>query len=246
MKPPRKIFSIPGVIIFSAGILLGLVLIAWSLWGQVEASLLVLRTADQGLSLHCPLMLSSTETGSVSADFNNPTAEEINPTVLAVIGKEGQSRTVSTVLTLAPGGKKSLQWQVGPADKVFGGLVLVNVFETSQRNFPTHQGSCGFTVVSFPGLTGKQMFILMFVASLIGMVAGAVLWVIGNYPWRGLIENATNASAALAVLVVLDLLLIFTGWWGLSLLCFLFSIMLIVIIVTQFILLPSSADRGGR
>ena len=246
MKPRRKKYSFPAVIIFSAGVLLGLILSGWSLWGQVEASLTVFPNGDQGLSLHCPLMLSSTETGRVSADFNNPTTEEINPTIQAVIGKGIQSRTVSNVLALAPGGTKPLQWQVGPADEVFGGLILVNVFETSQPNFSSHQGFCGSPVVSFPGLTGQQIFILMFAASLAGMVAGAILWVLGNYPWRGLIENATNASASLAVLVLLDLLLIFPAWWGLSLVTFLFSIMLIVIIITQFMLLPSAVDRGER
>ena len=86
----------------------------------------------------------------------------------------------------------------------------------------------------------------MFVTSLIGMVAGAVLWVIGNSPLRGLIGNATNACAALTVLVVLDLLLIFPGWWGLSLLLFLLTIMLVVIIFTQFMLFPTDAARGER
>jgi len=63
---------------------------------------------------------------------------------------------------------------------------------------------------------------------------------------KGLVENATNASAALAVLVFLDMLLIFPGWWGLSMLFFFLSIMLVVIIVTQFMLFPTSADRGER
>jgi hypothetical protein len=138
---------------------------------------------------------------------------------------------------------------VGPVDKVFGGLVLVNVFETSQRNFPSHQGSCGIPVwgwIPLRGLSGMQVFASMFGTSLAGMMAGAALWVIGNSRLKGLVENATNASAALAVLVFLDMLLIFPGWWGLSMLFFFLSIMLVVIIVTQFMLFPTSADRGER
>ena len=247
MKPRRKFLAIPGAIIFSAGILLGLILSGWSLWGQVEASLLVFRTGEQDIAaLRCPVMIASREAGKVSAFFDNPTGEVINPTVQAVISHAGQARMESTVLTLAPGEKKQLQWTVGPGDRVFGGLILVNVFETSQRNFPTHQGSCGIPVSSFPSLSGKQVFILMFVTSLIGMAGGAVLWVTGNPRLKGLIENATNASAALAVLVVLDMLLIFPNWWGLSLLFFLVTVMLVVIIITQFMLFPTGADRGER
>jgi len=44
----------------------------------------------------------------------------------------------------------------------------------------------------------------------------------------------------------LDMLLVFPGWWDLSLLFFLVPIMLIVFIITQFMLLPCSADRGER
>jgi hypothetical protein len=61
---------------------------------------------------------------------------------------------------------------------------------------------------------------------------------------QGLLENATNACAALAVLVVADLLLIFSNWWGLGLLVFLITLMLVVVIITQFILFPTAADRG--
>lgn len=246
MKPPRKTIYVPGAIIFSAGILLGMILIGWSLWGDVEAFVLVFHTGEQGIALHCPLMLTSTELGSVSADFTNPTVDEINPRVHAVISHTGQPRTAYTILTLEPAEKKPLQWQVGPGDTIFGGLILVNVFETSQRNFPSHQGSCGIPVLGLPGLTGEQVFILMFLTGLIGMAGGAALWVIGNGPLRGLLANATNASAVLAVLVVLDLLLIFPGWWGLSLLFFLVAVMMVVIIITQFLLFPTGADRGER
>jgi hypothetical protein len=249
MKSARKTIYIPGAILFFASVLLGLILSGWSLWAEVEASLLVFRTGDLALSLKCPLMIVSNETGRVSAYFDNPTGEEINPTLQAVIGKESQSRTESAVLPLAPGERKQYQWTVGPVDKVFGGLVLVNVFETSQRNFPSHQGSCGIPVwgwIPLRGLSGMQVFASMFGTSLAGMMAGAALWVIGNSRLKGLVENATNASAALAVLVFLDMLLIFPGWWGLSMLFFFLSIMLVVIIVTQFMLFPTSADRGER
>jgi hypothetical protein len=246
MKPARKSVFVPGGLLFFAGVLLGLALSGWSLWGEVEATLLVFRTGERVISLRCPLMLASNETGRVSAYFDNPTREEINPTIQAVIGRLGQSRTESTVLPLAPGEIKQLQWTVGPRDTVFGGLVLINVNESSQRNFSSHQGSCGIPVSSLPGLPGMRVFALLFGTSLVGMTLGASLWLIGNSRLKGLTENATNASAALAVLVFLDMLLILPRWWGLGLVFFLISIMLVVVIITQFMLFPTGADRGER
>jgi hypothetical protein len=250
MRSPRKNLYLLGAFLFSAGIVLGLILSGWSLWGQVEASLLVYPSGQPPIaSLKCPLMLASTEAGIVSAYFDNPTTEEINPTVQAVIGRIGKSRTASGVLTLAPGQRKQVQWQVFPADRVFGGLILVNLFETSQRNFSAHQSYCGIPVWGFPpnsGFSGMQMFILIFATSLVFIIAGGSLWLAGRLPLRGLVEQATNASAALAVLVFLDMLLIFPRWWGLSLFLFLLTVMLVVIIITQFMLFPTGADRGER
>ena len=237
MKPPRKNLYLPGAILFFVGILLGLILTAWSAWGQIEAYLLVFRSGELDIaSIRCPLMLNSNETGLVSATFDNPTAESISPTVFAVIGRIGQVRTETSLLTLAPGEKSLLSWKVGPGDKVFGGLILVNIFETSQRNFLTHQGSCGIPVSFLPGFSGMQEFLFTLATSLLLLIVGATLWVIGHFPLKGVIESATNAGAALAVLVVLGLSSIFPDWWGLGLFCLFASIMLIVVIVTQFML----------
>ena len=245
MKTSRKSLYIPGACIFFVGILLGLILSGWSLWAEVEASIMVFRTGDQDISnLRCPLMLASAETGTVSASFDNPTAEIINPTVQATINHVGVPRTETTVLTIAPGEKKSVQWVVGPGDKVFGGLVLINVFESSQRDFPSHQGSCGIPISSFPGLSGIQAFVLIFAFAQVAMAGGTGLWLVGHSRLKGLAANATNASVALTGFVFVDMLFIFSTWWGMGLLFFFLAIMLIVIIVTQFILFPTSADRG--
>ncbi len=237
METPKSKLAIPGLILFFIGILLGMFLNSWADWGEVEAYMLVYRSGELDIaSIRCPLMLGSAETGMVSASFDNPTAESINPTVYAVIGRIGQTRTVTTLLTLAPGEKQQLSWKVGAGDKVFGGLILVNIFETSQRNFSTHQGSCGIPVSFFSGLNGMQMFILMAATSLLGILGGAAFWLIAHFPLRGVIESATNAGIALSVFVLVGMLFILPGWWGLGLFSFFVSIMLIVVIVTQFML----------
>jgi len=248
MKKPKGKLTIPGVILFFIGILLGMALNGWADWGEVEAYMLVFRSGDQDIaSIRCPLMLGPSETGVVSASFDNPTAESISPTVYAVIGRIGQTRTVTNVLTLTPGEKSQLSWKVGPDDKVFGGLILTNIFETSQRNFSTHQGSCGIPVSFFPGLTGMHTFIFIAAASLLGILGGAALWLLGNFPLHGTIESATNAGAALAAFVLAGMVSILPDWWGLGLVCFFVAIMLIVVIVTQFMMFqPPSPTLPGK
>ena len=243
MKPHPKILSISGVLIYSMGILLGLSLCGWYVWGEVEASLLVFHTGDRGIHLLCPLMLNSTEQGSISAAFNNPTDEEIRPTVQAVISHKNIPRTENSVLTLAPGQAQKLIWNVNREDEVFGGLILVNVFETSQRNFLSHQGSCSIMFWKFPLLSGKWVFTVLFLISVVAIAAGILLWLKSNSPLRDMKLNATNAGITLAVVIMGALLLVLPRWWILSGLLFLFSIMLIVIMITQFVLFPEGNTR---
>ena len=239
MNQRQKILSISGVLTYSLGILIGLALSGWSVWAEVEATLLVFPKDVPRISLNCPLMLSNHESGIVLVWLDNPTAETINPTTQMVISHPNLPRTETTVVPLKPGEKKLMEWTVGPDDTVFGGLILVNLFETSQSDFPAHQGSCGIPVSKLPGLTGKQVYILMFAASILAIFSGGILWGSGHPKMKESIRTVTNAGITLAVLVCAGVLLSLTQWWGLGLAIFLAALMLIAVILTQFVLFPS-------
>ncbi len=244
MKKAKRLFLITAVILYPIGLLIGLALSGWYAWGEVEAALFVSRTGDVTLTtLKCPLILGTAETGTVSASFGNPTPEVINPTIQAQISHGSIPRTEQTVLTLAPGEVKPVQWQVGSADRIFGGLILVNVYQSSQKDFPSGQGSCGILLSPVGRLSGKTMFALMFAAALALMGGGLALWYKANSPLRGMKQTATNAVTTLAVVVGISLLLIFPRWWVLSGFFFFAAIMLIGIILTQFILFPEGTAQ---
>ena len=240
MKPRHKHVSITGLIIYSIGIVLGMILCGWFFWGEIEAFLLVRDAGQDRLTtLHCPLMLSSAEMGTVIAEFNNPTAEGITPLVRAKISHVPLMRTEASTITLAPGEKKQMLWTVGPQDVVFNKLILINIFESGQKNFNSHQGSCSIPVLMIPGLPGKWLFIFAFALTVLSLAAGSALWVMGNSSLRDPKQNATSAGIALAVVLILDLLLTLPRWWLPGVFLFFAAIMLIVIIITQFVLFPS-------
>jgi hypothetical protein len=245
MKNPKKLSLIAAVILYPVGLLIGLALSGWYVWGEVEAALFVSRTGEVTLTtLKCPLILGTAETGTVSASFGNPSPEVIHPTIQAQISHGSLPRTEQTVLTLTPGEVKPVQWQVGAPDRVFGGLILVNVYQSSQKDFPSGQGSCGILLSPVGRISGKTLFVLMFVAALALMGAGLALWYRANSPLRGMIQNATNAVTALAVVAGISMLLIFPRWWVLSGFFFFAAIMLIGIILTQFILFPEGTPMS--
>lgn len=245
MKISRKLASVFAGVLFSVGLLVGLALSGWYVWGEAEAALFVPRTGDITLTtLKCPLMLGVSETGTVSASFQNLTSDAINPTIQAEFGRNGIPREEDTVLSLAPGETKQLHWQVGAGDRIFGGLIQVNIYQTSQVDFPSAQGSCGILFIPAGHISGRALFLLMFITALVGLAAGLALWVRANSPLRDLMQSGTNAASVLAVVVGLSLLFILLRWWVLSGFFVLAAIMLIGIILTQFVLFPGAPTRA--
>ncbi len=238
----RFIFS---VIIYSLGLLLGLALSAWYVWGEAEAGLFVARTGEETItSLKCPLMISPNETGLVSASFRNPTMAVIHPTVQAVISHGTFPRREEIVLDLIPGEIKQLFWQVSPEDRIFRWLILVNVYETSQPDFPSGQGSCGILYSTIPGISGQALSILISVAALLAMALGLAFWRKTDAPPNDLGQNPGSALSVLAVIVALSMLFILPRWWVLSGFFFFVAIMLIGIIFTEFVLFPGRPRRA--
>ena len=101
--------------------------------------------------------------------------------------------------------------------------------------YRTREATCGILVVPLPGLTGTSALFLIVIVSVLCMLAGIILPVIGvpvaeaarldrqaSSPWRRLIQTLGIASA-LAMLSGL------AGWWLPALLLFAISLLLLVI-----------------
>ncbi len=246
-KPSKTLFSILAVVLFILGLLLGLALSGWYVWGEVEAVIFVPRSGDVTLtSLKCPLILGAEEGGVVSASFDNPTSETIHPTIQAQFSHGKIPRVQETVLDLTPGQAQRLQWLVGKQDRLFGWLILVNVYESSQPNTLSEQGSCGIMLSPVGWMRGEALFTLMFILSVVLLAGGLALWTWARSPLRGLTQSATNAMSALGVITGLAMLSILPRWWVLTGFLFFAAIMMIGIILTQFILFPEGLPSPRR
>ncbi len=235
----KKVRPILAIIIYCLGLLLGLGLSGWYVWGEVEASLFIPRTGEVTLtSLKCPLMIGANETGLTSATFRNPTMAVIHPTVTAQIshGLYLYPRSEKTVLDLAPGEIKRVYWQVSPEDRTFRWLILVNVYETPQPNTSSQQGSCGILYSPLRGISGGALSLLIAAAALLGMVLGQAFWRSPAAHPKEIGQNPGSAVAVLTGIVALSMLFILPRWWVLSGFFFFAAIMLIGIIFTEFVL----------
>ncbi|MBL7184236.1 MAG: hypothetical protein ISS50_07280 [Anaerolineae bacterium] len=239
MNSKNKTIRILGVLIFSAGVLLGMALFGIVVWGDFEAAMFdpsIKRDAPLA-TLRCPVMMTKTETGTVSATFTNPLERPIELYTRAHIteGYVTLMREIITTLPLDPGETKPLQWTVTPDDAAFGRLILVKITVNRKYPLPSRQGTCGILVVDLPYFTGNQIFAFTLAASLLSMVAGAGLWVVANRPLRGPGLDVTRAMGVLAGSVLTGTIVGLRGSWMFGGLIFVFTVLLIGAVIGYFV-----------
>lgn len=239
MKKRKRLLGTIGVLLFAVGAALGIVFYGAAAWGDLEAFLFdVTVDSDAALgSLRCPVVITSTESGKLSATFENPTERPIKPSVRTHIseGFVTLMRRIDDRPSLEPDEKQRLEWTVTADDAAYGYLILARVFVRYPYPLPDRTAACGVLVIDLPGWTGSQVTALVVVGSLLCMVAGVGLWVAGRRPLSGRILDATRAMIALAVVVLLGMFSSFLGWWVLSGLLLMIALLLIGAIITYFV-----------
>ncbi len=216
MKEDGNKRLIISMIIFFIGYFLGMMIIGISTFGDFEAYMFQFHIGfdgDEALSkLDCPVMMASSETGTITATFHNPSHDRISPSVWAQVsdGFFTVVRDYKETLFIQPGESKQLQWTIKPDDAVFGHWVLFKVHVYSQYPLPSKDGICGVYVSDMFGFTGDQVYISSLVGSVFLMVAGVVIL---NYriPIRKKGKDFTRLTLILGALVIIGLISTFIG-----------------------------------
>ncbi|MGC9335049.1 MAG: hypothetical protein ACP5JJ_12925 [Anaerolineae bacterium] len=229
-----------GVILFSAGVVLGLAFSAVAIWGDLEAvrferDLDVLSEASL-TTLRCPVIMTGQE-GVVHATFTNPFDRPVQTRIRARISRYiTLMREEVETLSLAPGEERRLEWTVASDDIVYERLILVKVLQ--QRSYPLvgRSGSCGIVVLDLPGLTGTQVVVAAIVASLLGIGLGLGLWAVMTRSLRQPRQQTMRALGLVAGSTALAMLASLLGWWVLGGLALVVTILLIGAVLGHFVI----------
>lgn len=239
VKLPRGARRPLGVLLFALGLLLGMALFGATIWADFEAVLF-----NPGLSyeaplrsLRCPVMITPSETGTVSALLTNPLDRSTERYVRAHVtdGYITLMREINKSVPLAPGEKERLHWTVTADDAAFDRFILIKVIVRGRYPLPSRQGTCGILVVNAPFLTGNQVLGLTFAASLLSMVGGYGLWFNASRPLDQPGRQVSRAMVALAGGVVLGAIVGWLGWWLPGLILFVIIVLGIGVIIGYFL-----------
>jgi len=235
-----KLLSLLAILFFLAGVLWQLFLSGGILWAEVEAGVYGSQINAGGLNLNCPLVLSPSESGTVTATITNRLDEPAAPLITAEVSSAGGMQRLGTPLALAPHETRIVQWPVNDSDLVFGRLILVNVIQGRYGDLDPGHGYCGILVFNLFHLNGIHSLVAIMIGSIVLVSAGGILWRLIHAPFDEPANQTFKACEGLAGVTTLALLTALPRWWGLTLPLDAFALIMLSVIFTEFLLFPKS------
>jgi hypothetical protein len=234
----KKPLRLAGIILFLAGSLLGVVLFTLMNWAYLEADFYFgfAGKPDKKLtSLRCPLLMTSGETGRVSARLTNTTNKDLAPIIRTEFSENNFIAIDEKPYQLAAGETRRLSWNVNSDNLAFGHLVLARVHVANTYTLPSYGNACGTVMLDVPGVTGSQLFIIWLAFVLAAMTLGWILWLAGNRPILSEAISVTRAMVLFTVATLLGLAFGIIGEWLGGLFCLVACVLLFISVLGQYI-----------
>jgi hypothetical protein len=203
------------ILIFSIGVLAGMALFVSATWADMEGIFYgFFRYGNKATTaMHCPILVSSDETATITTRIKNTTDTTIRPNVRFLASTPGLTEEQATRLLLEPGQHESLELTVDSDNLVLERFIFVKMATFLSYPMNNVEQTCGILVLNLHGITGKQLTIVVVIISLVGMVAGIALWSAANKPLKFRSRDIMRAMLTLTVTVIAGLFsAMFAGW----------------------------------
>ncbi len=239
----EQTFKFLSIFFLITGCLLAMVIIALGIIANVE-SLSFSRTSQsetQISSVRCPLLISSTETGTIRGFLKNTTEYTVRPTVefFTTIGPGFNVNFSSQQLTIEPGEKGYFTKSVSIDDAIYDGkLIMARVFVAHSGSYmlPNATAACGTVVLNLGSIPGGLLLVIIAILSLSDMVAGWLFWFPVQLMYGKRSGEAVNSLQMLSIVVFIGAgSVLLLGWWFFGVIAAVIAVLLIVILLSRWI-----------
>jgi hypothetical protein len=227
----RQLSLLFGFASYAIGVAVGLFVILVAAWADVEASAYDFpRLANAGLGgLHCPVLMTPHETGTISLDVSNTTRNRISPSIKTQISTRLVPEEFLEDIQLTPGESKRVEWPVDAENIDLGNFIFAKVLLYSAYPLATREATCGIFVLDLPG-TGRTIVPVLVVLGLLG--TGWGLYRINRVSAANeRLRRHMGSMAFLAIMITLGLVLSFIGSWIPTVLVLVVTVLLIMILL---------------
>lgn len=232
MQPSGSVTKIIGLVLFSVGIILALLLTGLMVWADVEAvSYGFPRLGNEPMSgLACPQLMNPTEEAAFSITLRNTTEQALRPRVEVFRSEPTLARWNENTVAYAvePGGRETNSWSVGPENVVLGSFVLIKAYTFASYPQRNVENTCGIYVIDVFGLGGSTLYWLWLAVSL-GLLAVGIWLADFRTAEAEQSQGKGMARKALAFLAILGLIVGSAGWWPVG----------VIILIVNLIALPA-------
>jgi hypothetical protein len=214
-KPSLNIPRVFGMLLFLFGILAGLLLATVITWANFEAVFYGFdRLSNEQLgTLRCPLLMTTNDTRTVSAEFSNPGDKPAQFIARTDISTVGPLQRTDELLSFAPGERKKLTWTVNADNLDLEYFIFVKTYQYPSSAGGTREATCGIFVLPLSFVSGDTVFVVTFAASLLGILGGLFLWERSASRLSKREIDTHHAMTALAIVLLAGMLLSFQGNW---------------------------------
>jgi hypothetical protein len=237
MKKHSKTNNRIALLVFSAGVILGLFFNTMAIWADFEASLFDsgLQADEKFPNLRCPVFIGKSEKGRLFAKITNPLDRTIAPKIRAHVseGLVTLMREIDLQPTLAPGETQPLEWTVTSTDATWGRFILFRVYQFPVYPIPTRSSTCGVLVSGIP-LPGQWLTALVVMISVAGIGAGIWLWIWNNSPLKDRKRDTVFAMAALGLVTLAGMIFVLFQMLIPGVLTMVLSVILVVVLFAFF------------
>lgn len=221
-----------GILIFAAGVLLGVGLTLASTWANFEADFYGFQhlATDHLSGVSCPPLLTLHEQGSVRVQATNPSAKTVNPIYRIDTSSRLAPETYQEQFSLAPGATRELTRPLNAGNIDLGFFVFVKVYRYPAYPLPSAETACGSLVLNLPWFSGGQIYAVWLALSLLSLPLGLWLW---DSAGRRLNDKPFSAARFLALLTLAGLFVSAQAAWVPGML--ILAVSLIMMAVTFFV-----------
>jgi len=204
-------------------------------WADLEATFYGFErlTNERLTTLQCPVLMTVTETGTISAAVSNLSDVTVKPKLRIYVSGPGLFRAADVQITLDPGKTQQVYWTVTSEDVDYKFLIMAKVLAFPYYMAPTREGTCGILVLNLSNLTGSQVFDFALAVALSGLLIGLGLWIASGPQLKKRILDSTRAMIFLAILTLVDMFVSLRGAWLFGLILFLATALLIIVVLAN-------------
>jgi hypothetical protein len=163
MKISKLTFAL---IIFSVGILSGLIFSVLAVWADYEATSygFLKRATTQLKGLSCPILMNRDETGTIKLTVKNTTERKISPSVRMETSTRLELTSEIESFELEPGESRTLTWTVNSENIDLKQFIFTKALIYSAYPMPDQENTCGVFIIptSIKGDLISAFFVILY------------------------------------------------------------------------------------